>query len=275
LRETARFLAPSHPPASPLSDDARPLVIGPCAPVIGPCAPRGAPPRIQRGSHAGLPRRQRTDRARSLSSDQIRSLVNAVYFADASGSPLIALMTVLWSHFPDFREENLGVFTARFWDRLSKWLRRRGIELRAVWTRERGQQKGHHMHALVNVPVRLLGPLAEHVEGSYRCSPRAVTFSYGQFGMHTLPMRLGSLRYLCKRLDHRAFVYFGFESVSVADHLGVEHRGTDGVVAAKRAGWTENLGIAARRRAGWREIRDLDALARALNPHRKELGNGE
>jgi hypothetical protein len=121
------------------------------------------------------------------------------------------------------------------------------------------------MHALVNVPVRLLGTLTEHLERSYRCSPRAVEYSYGQFGMHTLPMQIGAFQYLCKRLDHRAFVYFGFQSVNVADYLGFEHRGTDGFVSAKRAGWTENIGIAARRRAGWQEIRHLDHLALALH----------
>jgi hypothetical protein len=84
--------------------------------------------------------------------------------------------------------------------------------------------------------------------------------------MRSLRMQMGALRYACKALDHRAFKYQGFESVNIADTLGIQHIGTDGVIKAKRAGWTENIGPTARRRADWCELRHIDQLAAAFNP---------
>lgn len=48
--------------------------------------------------------------------------------------------------------------------------------------------------------------------------------------------------------------------------LGIEHRGTDGMVRAKRAGTTRNIGRKARREAGWRETRLIENVADLLNP---------
>jgi hypothetical protein len=73
---------------------------------------------------------------------------------------------------------------------------------------------------------------------------------------------------VAKGIDHRAFVYFGGETVNVGGALGIDHRGQQGVIAIKRAGVSQSLSPAARRRANWREIRDLAALARILNPEK-------
>jgi hypothetical protein len=220
-------------------------------------------PRIERGSHAGYPKRRPTERTRHLTFKQVRNLVNAVAFSNAHGAPLTARLTVLWSHFAGFREDNLGHLTTTFFDRMSKWLTRHNVVLRAVWTRERGEQKGHHLHALLNVPDRLITDLESYLRRTFEISARGVLF---RRRCGTLRQQIGFLRYVCKSLDHRAFVYHGFETINVGDALGIQHVGTDGPIATKRAGWTENLGPTARRRAGWRELRHLEELAITLNP---------
>jgi hypothetical protein len=214
----------------------------------------------------GLPRRGRTDKSRHLSLEQVANLLNAVAFSNSTGHALIVKMTVVWAHFDGFSEDQLGALTTRFFDRIGKWLRKRGVDLRAVWTRERGQQKGHHLHALTNIPVRFLADIEPFLKRAFRVSAGGLRFRYGKFGMRSLRMQMGALRYACKALDHRAFRYQGYESVNIADALGIQHVGTDGVITAKRAGWTENIGPTARRRAGWRELRHLDQLSEALNP---------
>jgi hypothetical protein len=117
--------------------------------------------------------------------------------------------------------------------------------------------------------VALVRDLEGFLCGALRVSGRGILFGYGAFGMRLAHMQMGYLRYMSKALDHRAFKYHGYETVNIADALGIEHRGTDGAIAAKRAGWTENIGPTARRRAGWRELRHLDELTLKLNPPKR------
>src|SRR5262245_14355024 len=49
--------------------------------------------RIQRGSHAGLPRRPKPDPKRFLYRRQVENLTNALLFSDHVGHPLISGMT--------------------------------------------------------------------------------------------------------------------------------------------------------------------------------------
>lgn len=236
-------------------------------PLVNSPSPAFHPiPQIIRGSHAGLPRRRRTDRTRHLSFEQVVELVNATRFAHSKGHPLLVHITVIWAHFEGFAPECLAPTTTKFFDAVSKWLRRRGVALRAVWVRERGQQKGHHLHALVNLPIRFVRDLEIYLQRRFAIAHGGLNFSYGRYGMHTQAMQLGVLRYICKTLDHRAFKYCGYDTVNIADAVGIQHVGTDGPIHAKRAGTTANIGRKARRVAGWRDARSIDEIADALNP---------
>jgi hypothetical protein len=121
--------------------------------------------------------------------EQVAKLTNAVAFTHDEGHPLTVLITVLWSHFPGFRENRLSAMATRFQDRLGRWLRRHGVELRAVWARERGGNKGHHLHMLANVPVRLVEDLEGYLTNSFSISPNGLAFSYPRFGMQSIPPR--------------------------------------------------------------------------------------
>lgn len=219
-----------------------------------------------------MPQRLPTDWRYYLTQEQVSDLVNAVAFSHSTGHPLIAKLTVIWAHFSEFTEDRLGSLTTRFFDLIGKWLRRRGIAFRAAWTRERGQQKGHHLHALTNIPIRHLRDMEVYLRQTFRISHGGLDFSYGRYGMRTLPMQMGALRYVCKALDHRAFKYFGYNTVNIADALGIQHTGTGGPIHVKRAGCTTNIGSTARRRAHWRELRHIDELAQALNPTTSKQG---
>jgi hypothetical protein len=222
---------------------------------------------IRRGSHASLPRRHPTDKARYLTFEQVANLANAVAFVSQTSNRLVVGITLIWSHVAGFREDRLSALTTRLLDRLGRWLRRHvQIDLYAVWTRERGLQKGHHINIMANIPVHLVPRLQEYLTTSFRIKQRGIDCSYGAFGMQTLAMQMGKLRYFCKSLDHTAFVYRGFETFNVAEMLGIRHVGTDGEIRAKRAGTTENLGPKARRAAGWKEARFPEDVAPLLNP---------
>ena len=118
----------------------------------------------------------------------------------------------------------------------------------------------------MNIPIELLGDLKLYLKQVFAISYNGVVFEHGNYGMRTLRMQMGALRYMMKALDHRAFRYYGFDTQNFADALGIQHTGTDGLIQAKRAGCTQNISPAARRRANWRELRDLDELGAALNP---------
>ena len=241
-------------------------------PVISRRAPppQTLPTTIPRGSHVGLPRRTRTDRQQHISLDQVTNLVNAILFADALGDPLIVHMTVIWSHFAGYDEGSLGPLTSRFFDKITKWHRTRGIVFKAVWTRERGENKGHHLHVLMNTPIEYIRDLQACLKLTFGITNRGLCFTYGEYGMFAKTMRMGALRYLIKSIDPLAFKYHGYEPINHADALGIKHPGRlDGRIENKRAGWTQNIGPTARKRAEWRELRTIEELREALHPEKE------
>lgn len=249
----SRRLTPRAPPN-------RPLVITPSP------SPRRIP-RIQRGSHAGLPRRRPTDKTRHLEFDQVANLVNAITFTYDQGQPLIVGIVLEWPHVAGFREDRLSNITTRLFDRLGRWMKQHaGVDLRAVWTRERGRNKGHHINIIANIPVSLIGKLNEYLTRSLDIAGGGIKFRCGDYGLRATSMQMGLLRYFCKSLDHHAFVYRGWETCNVADMIGIRHEGTDGLVRVKRAGTTQNIGRKARHEAGWPEMRVIENVAELLNP---------
>jgi hypothetical protein len=129
---------------------------------------------------------------------------------------------------------------------------------------------------LANIPVKQVPALEMYLTRSFNITVGGLVFSYGKFGMKTLNMQMGSLKYACKSLDHTAFIYRGYDTYNVGDILGIEHRGRDGVVRIKRAGTTQNIGPKARAAAGWPEAQYIEQVADLLNPgpFRQERATG-
>jgi hypothetical protein len=84
--------------------------------------------------------------------------------------------------------------------------------------------------------------------------------------MQTPYQQTGALKYLCKSVDHTAFVYREFGTRNLGDLLGIQHRGTDGAIHVKRVGTTQNISLKARRKAGWKEHRSPEEVSALLNP---------
>ena len=87
-----------------------------------------------------------------------------------------------------------------------------------------------------------------------------------QFGANTPTMQAGLMRYCLKGLDHRDFHYSAYETDNIGDAIGIDHRGTQGIIEIKRAGVSQNISAAARKRAGWTELRSIEDLRSELRP---------
>lgn len=221
---------------------------------------------IARGPLAGLPRKPATDRRTALDRSQVAELANAAAFAASLGVPFNAMLTVRWGLLPGFVDDDLPRLQTILLDRAARWLGRDGVVLHAVWTRERARGVGLHTGIAMHLPSRRLAQaLCAYLERSMgfvtRYGHRAVWLTWGA---RSHAAWAGSLRYLLKGLDHRAFIYVGTQTANLGVELGIDHRGQQGFVPIKRAGTTQNIGRAARKRAGWRDVRDVAGLRRLI-----------
>jgi hypothetical protein len=238
----------------------------PPAPQPNPARDRPAL-QIQRGSHAGLLQRRPTDPRRHLTFKLASNVINAVAFSHSTGHPLTVGMNIIWAHLAEFRDDRLTMMTTRLFDLLTRWLVRHArIALRAAWVRERGLKKGHHLHALTNIPVQVVPSVQEYLTRAFDISPNGLKFSTATYGMKTPSMQMGYARYMCKSLDPAAFLYRDREIIYIVDRLGIRPDEIGGAILVKRAGTTENLGRKARTAAGWKDARLPDEVAALLNP---------
>jgi hypothetical protein len=235
---------------------------------------RAIPPgTIPRGPYAGQPRRPKPNRRRYLSLDQVRNLANALVFADQLGLPLSVAITVDWDLLPGFQPGRWAAHQTALVKVMSEWLRRRGIEPAYVWTREVSGSQWHHTHFQLHIlkrnTRRVAGELVAFLSRSFGFLDGGLEESLGDWGMWTPAMRAGSCIYDLKAFDHRDFRYLASgETENIGAALGINHRGTQGEVAIKRAGTSQSLGQAARRAAGWVERRSLEDLRAILRPPR-------
>jgi hypothetical protein len=177
---------------------------------------------------------------------------------------------------PGFQPGNWAAEQTALVKTMSEWLRRRGIEPAYVWTREVSGSQWHHTHFQLHIPKqhtkRIAGELVAFLKHSFGFEPDGVGIkeSLGTYGMWSRPMRAGNFVYVLKAIDHRDFRYLSSgETENIGAALGINHRGTQGEVAIKRAGTSQNLGKAARRAAGWVERRSLEDLRAILQPPKK------
>lgn len=232
-----------------------------------------SPGRIARGPYRGLLRRPEADRTRALDLDQLRQLVNAAAFAEVCGAPLNGMATLRWADAEGFEPDRWAAMQGRLFDKLSRWLQAQGISPAFVWVRERVPGVGCHTHLLLHLGSRPLSVAADLTAyllraGGFRRA-EGVHVSLGEFGAMTIEARAGLRRYAAKGFDHRLWRYTGPDggTENLGAVLGLDHRGSQGIIEIKRAGVSQSLGPTARRRAGWVETRDLHGLRRLLHPN--------
>ena len=251
--------SPSASPFSPASAN------GPSGRTVRP-----SPGLVRSGIFAGLPKRPQPEPRRYLSFTQVAQLANAAAFAASIGYPLNAQITLAWERIPGFSAYDLPQLQGALMLRLAQWLKRRGVTLRCVWVRERVSGRGLHTHLMLSLPLTLKDEAQAFLtaSGGFVDTPRSKGV-WIECGACTAAAWAGSLRYFAKGLDHRDFVYGSCGSTeNLGVLLGVDHRGSQGVIPCKRSGTSENLGPKARSRAGWREVRDPLGLSFILNPER-------
>src|SRR5262249_38289766 len=86
--------------------------------------------------HARPQRRYRPGGSKYITDAQAINIIEAVRFAKSLGIPLVAHLTIHWAC-TDIGDDPDGKLFAKFREGLSKWTRRRGFDLTAVWARER------------------------------------------------------------------------------------------------------------------------------------------
>ncbi len=224
---------------------------------------------IRTGPLVGLRMRRPTDRRRALTVAQVADLANAHAFARKIGLPPNGFLTIAWTLAAGFDDNAWPAMQTVLFDRLTRFLRCRGIVTAYTWVRERVPGRGHHTHAMIHLgsrPPALRLELPAYLNSRFGFAAGGVDLDVGGFGMHTEAMQAGRLRYMVKAIDHAAFRYHGTETENIGALLGIDHRGGQGVIAIKRAGTSQNIGRAARKRADWQEIRELEKLASVINP---------
>lgn len=227
---------------------------------------------ISRGPYRNLPYCPKPDRSRGLVLDQVRQLVNAACFAESESRPLNALLTLRWGDVEGFTSDRWPEAQTKLFDRMARWLSVRGIAPAFVWVRERVPGVGAHTHAIVHLgpqPLAVAAALTAYLgpAGRFRTAD-GVNLALGRFGAMTPESRAGLQRYVAKGLDHRLWRYRSpdGESENLGAALGLDHRGSQGIITIKRCGVSQSIGPKARAICGWQEVRDVSGLRRLLHP---------
>lgn len=200
-------------------------------------------------------------RGQPLALRHVRQLTNGTAFATAQGSPLTVHVTFHLRLAEGFTPESWSEFQTDLFDKMSRWLKRRGVPVAFVWTREDGSRKGPHVHALVHLPQAHWPSFKRYMLSAGRfqqcdAGGEAIVISAGRFGMQVETMRAGALRYILKSLD---------ASADTLTTLGLRPHSTK-PVPIQRCGVSTSIGRKARKEAGWIEKASFPELASLLHP---------
>ncbi len=125
-------------------------------------------------SYSKHPERYRVGGTTHVSVSQAIHLTAAVHFAELIGLPLNAHLIIHWVG-TDAGDDPNGRLFARVREGIARWLRRRSIELRAIWVREKqsgGQAEVEHAHLIFHLPIEWLdgAELADEKGGVQGCT---------------------------------------------------------------------------------------------------------
>jgi hypothetical protein len=222
--------------------------------------------RITRGPHRGDVKRPRPDRSQHLVYEQLRELINALTFAEVLGMCPNTFLTIIWKHSAGFQEADWARRERLFWIKVRQWLKRNGVEHRCLWVREKGRQKGPHLHALLHVPEGLRGKFAQYIQETENLSQGGVDLQPSR----SKAQHVGLLLYFMKTADRTDFRYRDSGTFNVSDLLGIEHRGSTLPVKEQRYGVSHNLGPRARAKSGFVDARIVEESAAQLGNLRRQ-----
>ena len=191
--------------------------------------------------------------------------------------PLTVTMTIRWDTSTVAFDPSPRAWLrrqGRLLDRMGKWLHRNNLPTAYVWVREVSRDRIAHTHLIMHLPVQHWEPFRKFViqtgklrDGSPPFAP--VVYRGGAYGMRSLHMRAGAMKYILKGMDMAATYRdpVTYQTANIAAALKVDNRREKRrPIAGKRAGVSRTLDHLARTDAGWRERTSILDLRRLLNP---------
>ena len=236
--------------------------------------PSGIKLTVKRGVRAGHPRLHQTDSHLHLSWEDLAAVHDAEQFANLSGLPLTAFLTVVWRTAPGFDPENATSWDyehERFVKKMRAWLKARGVPVVFLFVRERVVGRGAHTHFMVHLPKERWTELKTDMELNLRafCARRGYTDertvkitgdAFKTPGMIHKSQRLGVLAYLAKAMNPSEMIEIGTGRKLLAEVLGIDTQ-PQASVPCMRVGWSANLNEIVRKAAGYRDTNDVLRLA--------------
>jgi hypothetical protein len=191
----------------------------------------------------------------------VRNLTNAEAFAASQGHRLTAHVTIHLRLAEGFTPERWATFQTDLFDKMSRWLKRQGLPVAFIYTREDGPKKGPHVHLLIHLPLNRWGAFKRFMlyAGRFQASDaggKAIVIEGGRFGMFAETMRAGALKYLLKTLE---------ASTTTLEALGLRPQPTRPVML-KRCGVSVTIAQKARKEAGWVDMKSFPELHAHLHP---------
>lgn len=253
-RRNRAFRRPRPPRVLPLNPIPAPTTVPLChwvapaaRPLRGPASARASP---------FLPFRQAVN------------LWNGLAYAASLRQPVLLHATLHLRLSRTYTPDNPLRWQNRFFSKLNRWMRSRGLPQHFGWARECGKRKGDHLHLLVHVPChhwKAFYGFVIHAADFDLAAPRTdepLIMRGGSFGTWKATMWAGLARYLTKSISPHAQL----DGVNIVQALGLTHERSE-PMRGLRAGLSRSLNRAARQRARWRERTTLLELRAILHPH--------
>jgi hypothetical protein len=198
----------------------------------------------------------------SIRPTQAANFVDAVLYANDNDLALNRHLTILWDG--NAVGDRIQREQTRFLERMSKWLKYRGVSPAYAWVIERGRERGLHSHVLVHVPAvhfiafrrRLRAWLGSTGASS---NTKITTVRYRPDNMRGIA---GLVRYLLKGIAPSHAATLGIKPVA------------EGNVFGERVGTCQRIGRKARNCDGWMRDPRLTAFPSAteqVHPHRVSI----
>jgi hypothetical protein len=198
------------------------------------------------------------------------NLVNALAFAQEIGNPPNMHVTIHWNLSECFTEDQWMKHQSKLFDKLSKWLKRKGyFPIKFIWTNENASKKGCHTHLLLWCDNEDKHKLQDFLikAGNFKsiyAGGAAIKITNGKDGANTPKSQGGILAYLIKQTDREKKITVCGKRISLADELGLRIEDPSLPIRGKRCGVSQNLSLKARQTWGWTELRDPRDLVEHL-----------
>ena len=219
---------------------------------------------------------QHTD-SLTISRHGLTQLINSFQFAEQQDIPLNVPLTLSWGKTADWNESLYATHRERFLNNLTKWLRRQDITPAYLWSAEISNTQGLHQHLLLHIPKHLFRRFCEKANDlvpGFIGNPHTIHIHRDQGDQANPPkwlfhinQRLGAFKYLLKRMNHTATFNAGGKRLNLADHIGIQHRGSEPrPLSGKRYGVSHTLSLRSRLRARFSDRTSPEALRALLQP---------